>query len=52
MRTPDMTDPLSSVNDACGCLKRRKAREDIVAGLILPGANAWQQGNVYQIKGA
>ncbi|MBV9998312.1 MAG: OBAP family protein [Verrucomicrobia bacterium] len=30
--------------------QRRKTREDIVADAVLPGANAWQQGNAYQIK--
>lgn len=32
--------------------QRRNARQDIVADPVLPGANAWQQGNVYQIKSA
>jgi hypothetical protein len=32
--------------------QRRRARQDIMADPVLPGANAWQQGNVYQIKSA
>jgi hypothetical protein len=31
--------------------ERMKARQDIAAAPVLPGANSWEQGNVYQIKG-
>lgn len=31
-------------------LERMKDRQDIEAPPVLPGANAWEQGNVYQIK--
>jgi Protein of unknown function (DUF1264) len=30
--------------------QRMKDREDIEATAVLPGANAWEEGNVYQIK--
>ncbi|HEY0791006.1 MAG TPA: OBAP family protein [Chthoniobacterales bacterium] len=31
--------------------ERMKARQDIAASPVLTGANSWEQGNVYQIKG-
>jgi hypothetical protein len=30
--------------------QRMNDRQDIEAPPVLPGANAWEQGNVYQIK--